>query len=198
MPKDPQHDLNLLIFLYFPNAWLSGLARLINYGIVRMSSSDLAEVLQARIRANLEARKIAHTPPSSDELLRIDNLQLNTAALEEAVADAEVLGEQRRQEAEQAAKKDCGVGTPDLYAAGGDWQGRSPRRAAASESPASAKRADHFLAEIIDMTGEFGSRLRKWTGCEQNSTIIGREHSRLADACNCGSQWRGIVISGVV
>jgi DNA-binding protein H-NS len=70
-----------------------------------MSSSDLAEVLQARIRANLEARKIAHTPPSSDELLRIDNLQLNTAALEEAVADAEVLGEQRRQEAEQAAKK---------------------------------------------------------------------------------------------
>jgi chromosome segregation ATPase len=70
-----------------------------------MSSPDVAEVLQARIRANIDAEIIAHTPTDGDERLGIDCLQLHTAAVEEAVAEAEVLGEQRRQEIEQAAKR---------------------------------------------------------------------------------------------
>ena len=81
---------------------------------MQVTYPDLAEVLQARIRANLEAGKIAHTPPGGDERLRIDILQPHIAALEEA-AEAEVLGEQRRQEGEQAAKKIA------------DWSARSLR-----------------------------------------------------------------------
>jgi hypothetical protein len=65
--------------------------------------------------AQLEAGNIAHTPPDGDERVRIDSLQLHTAALEEAVVEAEVIGEQRRQEGEQAAKKIA------------DWSARSLR-----------------------------------------------------------------------
>jgi hypothetical protein len=68
---------------------------------------DFAEALQARICADLETDKIAHTPArrDGDERDRNELLEVQTAALEEAVADAVILAEQRRQEAETAAKK---------------------------------------------------------------------------------------------
>jgi hypothetical protein len=68
---------------------------------------DFAEALQARICADLETHKIAHTPArrDGDERGRNELLEVQTAALEEAVADAEILAEQRRQEAETGAKK---------------------------------------------------------------------------------------------
>jgi hypothetical protein len=68
---------------------------------------DFAEALQARICADLETDKIAYTPARRDGDKRDRNelLEVQTAALEEAVADAEILAEQRRQEVETAAKK---------------------------------------------------------------------------------------------
>jgi len=68
---------------------------------------DFAEALQARICADLEAEKIAHTPRKRREAdeRRVEILEVHIAALEERVATAEVLGEQRRHEAETAAKK---------------------------------------------------------------------------------------------
>ena len=73
-----------------------------------MTSFNFAEALQARICADLEAEKTAHTPRSrrdGDERRRDELLEVQIAALEEAVANAELFGEQRRQEAETAAKK---------------------------------------------------------------------------------------------
>ena len=73
-----------------------------------MTDFDFAEALQARICVDLEADKIAHTPRArrdGDKRDRNELLEVQTAALEEAVADAEILAEQRRQEVERAAKK---------------------------------------------------------------------------------------------
>jgi len=69
---------------------------------------DFGGALQARTCADLEAQKIAHMPRArrdGDERSKDDWLEEHIAALEEAVADAELLAEQRRQEAETAAKK---------------------------------------------------------------------------------------------
>ena len=121
---------------------------------MQVTYPDLAEVLQARIRANLEAGKIAHTPPGGDEQLRIDILQPHIAALEEA-AEAEVLGEQRRQEGEQAAKQiaelERQISTLQEAIAKTEALGEQQHQKAQT----SAKQVDRFLAEIIDMTGEF-------------------------------------------
>ena len=118
---------------------------------MQVTYPDLAEVLQARIRANLEAGKIAHTPPGGDERLRIDILQPHIAALEEA-AEAEVLGEQRRQEGEQAAKQiaelELQISTLQEAIAKTEALGEQQHQKAQTS-------ADRFLAEIIDMTGEF-------------------------------------------
>jgi membrane protein involved in colicin uptake len=57
---------------------------------------DLAEALQARIRA--DAEKVV-----ADERRRVEDLEALITALEEAVAKAEALGEQQRHEAEVAA-----------------------------------------------------------------------------------------------
>jgi hypothetical protein len=73
-----------------------------------VTSFDFAEALQARICADLEAEKMAHTPlvcRDDDKRGRNELLEVQTAALEEEVADAEILAEQRRQEAETLAKK---------------------------------------------------------------------------------------------
>jgi chromosome segregation ATPase len=69
---------------------------------------DLAEALQARIYADLEAEKVAHAPrnrPDPDERRRVEALEAHIATLQEAVAKTEAVGEQRRQEAETAVKR---------------------------------------------------------------------------------------------
>ena len=120
-----------------------------------MSSPDLAEVLQARIRANIDAEIIAHTPTDGDERLGIDGLQLHTAAVEEAVAEAEVLGEQRRQEIEQAAKRIAELGRQVSTLQEGIAKAEALGDRQHQKAQTSAKRVDQFLAEIIEMTGEF-------------------------------------------
>ena len=73
-----------------------------------MTYYDFAQALQARICTDLEAEKLAHTPskrPNWDERRRVESMEAQIVALEEALATAEVRAEQRRQEAEFAAKR---------------------------------------------------------------------------------------------
>jgi hypothetical protein len=77
-------------------------------GIARLSYPDLAEALQARMLADLKAGQFDHPPrnrPAPDECRRVKALEAHIATLEEAVAKAEALGEQRRQQAETAVKR---------------------------------------------------------------------------------------------
>jgi hypothetical protein len=67
--------------------------------------TDFAEALRARIRAHLETDGQSRPKPKSDERLRIEALEAQIAALEDAVATTEALGEQQRQEAGMAAKR---------------------------------------------------------------------------------------------
>jgi hypothetical protein len=119
---------------------------------------DFAEALQARICADLEAEKVAHTPrkrPDPDERRRVEALEAHIATLEEAVAKAEVLGEQRRQEAETAAKRvgalEAHIATLQEAVAKAEVLGEQQRQ----EAETAAKRADDLVAELVEMTGEF-------------------------------------------
>ena len=73
-----------------------------------MPYPDLTEALQARILADLKAGKVGPAPPNRldpGESHRVGALEAHIATLEEAMAKAETLGEQRRQEAETAFKR---------------------------------------------------------------------------------------------
>jgi hypothetical protein len=119
---------------------------------------DFAEALQARICADLEAEKLAHTARKrldADERRRVEILEEHIAALEEAVAKSEVLGEQRRQEAETAAKRiavlETNISTLQEAVASAESLGEQRLQEVQKE----AKRADHLVAELVEVTGEF-------------------------------------------
>ena len=123
-----------------------------------MTYPDFAEALQARICADLEAEKIAHTPRkyrAADEGRSDKILEARTAALEEALAKGEVLGEQRRQEAETSAKKiaelEARIATLQQTIVKAEALGEQQRQ----EAQAAAKRVDHLVVELVAMTGEF-------------------------------------------
>ena len=123
-----------------------------------MTYPDFAEALQARICADLEAEKIAHTPRKrreADERGRVEILEVHIAALEERVTTAEVLGEQRRHEAETAAKKiaalEAHIATLQEAIAKAESLGEQRRQ----EAQTAAQRTDHLVAELIEITGEF-------------------------------------------
>lgn len=123
-----------------------------------MTSSDFAETLQARICADLEAEKIAHTPLKyrlADGQRSDKVLELRTAALEEALAKAESVGEQRAQEAETAAKKiaelEARIATLQQTIVKAEALAEQQRQ----EAQAAAKRVDHLVVELVAMTGEF-------------------------------------------
>ena len=118
-----------------------------------MTHFDFGATLQARTCADLEAEKIAHMPRA-----RRDGDERSkdvTAALEEAVADAEILAEQRRQEAETAAKKiadlETHIATLQQTIAKADALSEQQRQ----EAETAKKRADHLVAELVDLTEEF-------------------------------------------
>lgn len=122
-----------------------------------MTYPDLAEVLQARILADLKARQVGHTPrnrPDADECRRVETLEAHIATLEEALAKAEVLGERRRQEAETAAKRmealEAHISRLEEAVAKAEALGEQRRQ----EAQAAAKRADDLLAELVEMTSE--------------------------------------------
>lgn len=114
-----------------------------------MPYPDLAEALQARILADLRSEKI-----DPDERHRIGALEAHIAKLEDAVANAEALGEQRRQEAETAAKRvealEAHIATLEEAVAKAEALGEQRRR----EAETTAKRADDLVAELVDMTSE--------------------------------------------
>ena len=71
-----------------------------------MTYRDLTEALQARLHAHLEADRLPPCDPfNSDGHRRIEALEAQIAALQDAVATTETLGEQQRQEAGMAAKR---------------------------------------------------------------------------------------------
>ena len=123
-----------------------------------MTYFDFGAALQARTCADLETEKIAHMPCArwdGDERSKDDLLEVHTAALEEAVADAEILAEQRRQEAETAAKKiadlETHIATLQQTIAKAEALGEQQRQ----EAETAKKRADHLVAELVDLTDEF-------------------------------------------
>jgi uncharacterized coiled-coil DUF342 family protein len=142
---------------------------------------DFAEALQARICANLEAEKIAHTFRNrldADEARRVDIVEVHIAPLEEAVAEAEVLGEQRGQEAERAARKiaelERQISTLQEAIAKAEALGDQQHQ----EAQTSAKRADHLLAELIEMTGEFVEMSKQ---IREQAAVIDELRAELGD-----------------
>ena len=71
-----------------------------------MTYRDLTEALQARLHAHLEADRLPPCDPFiPDGHRRIEALEAQIAALQDAIATTETLGEQQRQEAGMAAKR---------------------------------------------------------------------------------------------
>jgi chromosome segregation ATPase len=123
-----------------------------------MTSPDFAEALQARICADLEAEKIAHTPLKyrvADGQGSEKILELRSAALEEALAKAQSLGAQQAQEAETAVKKiaelEARIATLQQTIVKAEALCEQQRQ----EVQAAAKRVDHLVVELVAMTGEF-------------------------------------------
>jgi chemotaxis protein histidine kinase CheA len=126
-------------------------------GIARLPYKDLAEALQARILADPKAGRVGHAPrdhPDPDERRGVGAREGHIATLEEAVAKAEALGEQRREEAETAAKRvaalEAHIATLEEAVAKAEALGEQRRR----EAQTAVKRADDLVAELIEMTGE--------------------------------------------
>jgi chromosome segregation ATPase len=118
---------------------------------------DFAEALQARIRADLKAEEVGHplcSCPDPAERRTVPMLEAKIATLEDAVAKAEALGEQRRQEAETAKKRVAAVeaqiaelreAVAKAEALGEQWR---------REAQTTVKRADDLVAELVEMTSE--------------------------------------------
>jgi chromosome segregation ATPase len=119
--------------------------------------SDIAEFLQARIVADLKAELAAHAPaksPDPDERTRIAALEAQIATLVEAATAARTIGEQRRHEAETAAKRievlEAQVATLEKAVAMAEAMGEQRRQ----EAEVAVKRADYLVAELVEITSE--------------------------------------------
>ena len=106
-----------------------------------MTYADLTQILQNRINAGLRAGRVASA--SLKQPQRPD-LEVYVAALEKAVAEAEVRSERWRQEADAAVKRVEAIA--------------KQRR---QEAKVAAKRADNLLAELFEMTSEH-VEMSKW------------------------------------
>jgi DNA-binding protein H-NS len=149
----------------------------------RLTHYDFAAALQARICADLEAEKLAHAPckrPDSDERRRVENMEAQIVTLEEALATAEVLAGQRRQEAESAAKRigalEAHIATLQEAVAKAEALSEQQRQ----EAQMATKRANQLVAELVEMTGEFVEMSKqKRTG---SSNMKYAEGIRMLDA----------------
>jgi predicted nucleic acid-binding Zn-ribbon protein len=119
-----------------------------------LSYPDLAQVLQARIRADQQAEKVTHPRCSCAYPARRRTLGNLKATLEEALAKAEILAEQRRLEAETANNRIAIVeaqiikleeAVAKAETSGAQWR---------QDAQASTKRANDLVAELVEMTGE--------------------------------------------
>ena len=128
-------------------------------GDIALPYPDFAEALQARIRADLKAEEVGHplrSCPDPAERRTVGILEAKIAALEDALAKAEALGEQRRQEAETAKEKkrvtalEAQIAELEEAVAKAEAQGEQWRR----EARTTAKRADDLVAELVELTSE--------------------------------------------
>jgi chromosome segregation ATPase len=139
---------------------------------------DLAQALQARILANLKAGKGADTPRNRpDEPRGVGDLEAYIATLEKAVAKADALGEQRRQEAERAAKqvKDLEAKIATLEEAITKAEAVVEQRR--QEARAETKRANDLVAELVEMTSELvemSKRMAEQTAAMDKMRLISR------------------------
>jgi chromosome segregation ATPase len=118
---------------------------------------DFAEALQARILADLKAEEVGHplrSCPDPAERRTVGMLEAKIATLEDAVAKAEAVGEQRRHEAETAKKRveavEAHIAKLEEAVAKAEALGEQWRR----EAQTAAKRADDLVAELVEMTSE--------------------------------------------
>ena len=122
-----------------------------------MPYPDLTEALQARILADLKAEKVGPAPPNRldpGDSHRVGALEAHIATLEEAMAKAEALGEQRRQEAETAFRRvevlEAQIATLEEAVGKADALGEQRRQ----QAETAVKRADDLVAELVEITSE--------------------------------------------
>jgi chromosome segregation ATPase len=147
----------------------------------RVTYPDFAEALQARICADLEAERIAHTPAERREAEgrgRDEILEAHSIALGEALARAEALSEQRRQETETAAKKiaelEGRIATLQQTIVKADAFAEQQRQ----EAQAATKQADHLVAELVQMTAELVDMSKQ---VAEQTTAIDKLQTELDD-----------------
>ena len=113
--------------------------------------ADLAQILQNRIIASLRAGRVA-----SDSLKQPQrpDLEVYVAALEKAVAEAEVRSERWRQEADAAVKRVASLEANVAALQEAITEAEAIAEQRRQEAKVAAKRADDLLAELFEMTSE--------------------------------------------
>jgi hypothetical protein len=113
--------------------------------------ADLAQILQNRIIAGLRAGRVA-----SDSLKQPQrpDLEVYVAALEKAVAEAEVRSERWRQEADAAVKRVASLEANVAALQEAITEAEAIAEQRRQEAKVAAKRADDLLAELFEMTSE--------------------------------------------
>ena len=145
-----------------------------------MTYPDIAQALQARILENAE--QMADTPRNRpDELRSVGAMEVQNAILEEAVATADALGEQRRQEAASAAKRveilEAKIATLKEAVVKGEAVGEQQRQ----EAQAATNRANELVAKIADMTSAGQAAAKRIEILEANVATLEEATSKAED-----------------
>lgn len=150
-----------------------------------MAHPDFAEALQARILADQEAEAVHRADrrhPDPNERRTIATLEGQIAALEEAVAQAEILCERRGQEAEAAAKRvealKPHIATLEEAAAKSEALAEQLRR----QAQTAANRVEALEAQIATLQGvaaRIESLAERWR--QQAQAANGRADDLLAE-----------------
>jgi len=120
--------------------------------------ADLTQILQRRIDAGLRAGRVASA--SLKQPQRPD-LEVYVAALEKAVAEAEVRSERWRQEADAAVKRVASLEANVTALQEAITEAGAIAEQQRQEAKVAAKRADNLLAELFEITSEH-VELSRW------------------------------------
>ena len=116
-----------------------------------MTYADLAQILQNRIIAGLRVGRVASDSPKQPPR---PDLEVYVAALEKAVAEAEVRSERWRQEADAAFKRVASLEANVAALQEAITEAEAIAEQRRQEAKVAAKRADDLLAELFEMTCE--------------------------------------------
>jgi chromosome segregation ATPase len=133
------------------------LAELLNYASFRDYHKRCGAEFNNDVRRFLTSTMDEVRTSTSNRIARsiLHIIDIRDFGLFRKVAEAEVLGEQRRQEIEQAAKRMAELERQVSTLQEGIAKAEALGDRQHQKAQTSAKRADQFLAEIIEMTGEF-------------------------------------------